>query len=63
MKLNVTARIVVVGAFILFASLSVLAQGLPPGVTPGMLNELKSMTPAQQQALAKQYGITLPRAV
>ena len=60
MKLNVTARIVVVGAFILFASLSVLAQGLPPGVTPGMLNELKSMTPAQQQALAKQYGITLP---
>ena len=60
MKLNVTARAVVVGAFIFFASQSVLAQGLPPGVTPGMLNELKSMTPAQQQALAKQYGITLP---
>lgn len=37
-----------------------VAQVPPPGVTPAMLNQVKSMSPAQQQALAKQYGITLP---
>ena len=60
MKLSVTARVVIFGVFASLVSLSVLGQGLPPGVTPGMVDQLKSMSPAQQQALAKQYGITLP---
>jgi polysaccharide export outer membrane protein len=53
----VCAAIVGIG-FALF-SFSVLGQGLPPGLTPGMLNQLKAMPPAQQQALARQYGISL----
>ena len=57
MKLSVTARVLVFGVFASFVSVSVLGQGLPPGVTPGMVDQLKSMSPAQQQALAKQYGI------
>ena len=60
MKLSVTARAFIFGVFTSLVSLSVLGQGLPPGVTPGMVDQLKSMSPAQQQALAKQYGITLP---
>ena len=60
MKLSVTARVVVFGVFVSLFSVSVLGQGLPPGVTPGMVDQLKSMSPTQQQALAKQYGITLP---
>jgi polysaccharide export outer membrane protein len=60
MKLSVTARALIFGVFASLASLSVLGQGLPPGVTPGMVEQLKSMSPAQQQALARQYGITLP---
>ncbi len=60
MKLRVIARVVISGAFASLVSLSVLGQGLPPGVTPGMVDQLKSMSPAQQQALAKQYGIQLP---
>ena len=60
MKLSVTARALIFGVFASLASLSVMGQGLPPGVTPGMLDQLKSMSPAQQQALARQYGITLP---
>ncbi len=60
MKLSVIARVVISGVFASLVSVSVLGQGLPPGVTPGMVDQLKSMSPAQQQALAKQYGITLP---
>ena len=60
MKLSVTARALIFGVFASLVSLSVLGQGLPPGVTPGMVDQLKSMSPAQQQALAKQYGIQLP---
>ena len=60
MKLSVTARVIVFGVFASLVSLSVLGQGLPPGVTPGMVDQLTSMSPAQQQALARQYGITLP---
>ncbi|MDA9920390.1 polysaccharide export protein, partial [bacterium] len=44
----------------LVATTTTLAQALPPGVSPAMLSQLKSMSPAQQQALAKQYGIALP---
>ena len=60
MKLSVTARALIFGVFASLASVSVLGQGLPPGVTPGMVDQLKSMSPAQQQALARQYGIGLP---
>ena len=60
MSLSNRARVAIVGLVSALLSVSVLGQGLPPGVTPGMLNQLKSMSPAQQQALARQYGISLP---
>ena len=60
MKLSVTARAVVIGVFVSLVGLPTLGQGLPPGITPGMVDQLKSMSPAQQQALAKQYGIAFP---
>lgn len=41
-------------------STGVVGQSLPVGVSPQMLNALKDMPPAQQAALARQYGITLP---
>ena len=44
----------------LVATTTSLGQALPPGVSPAMLSQLKSMSPAQQQALARQYGITFP---
>lgn len=46
-------------ALLLFSS-ALFAQGLPAGVTPQMVQQVQSMSPAQQQALAKQYGIDLP---
>ena len=39
-----------------------LAQSLPPGVTPSMVQQFQNMSPSQQQALAKQYGVTVPDA-
>jgi polysaccharide export outer membrane protein len=60
MSLSNRARAAIVGVVFVLSSFSVLGQGLPPGVTPGMLDQLKSMSPAQQQALARQYGISLP---
>ena len=42
---------------------SLLAQGLPAGVTPQMMQQVQSMSPAQQQALAKQYGVQLPTTI
>ena len=39
---------------------TVVAQALPAGVTPQMAQQFQSMSPAQQQALAQQYGVTLP---
>ncbi|MDG0980510.1 MAG: SLBB domain-containing protein, partial [Halieaceae bacterium] len=39
---------------------SAWGQALPPNVTPQMIQAVKDMPLAQQQALAKQYGITLP---
>ena len=63
MSLSNCARVVIVGVFSALASLSALGQGLPPGVTPGMLDQLRTMSPAQQQALARQYGISLPDMV
>ena len=60
MTLGGNARALLFGVSLSLASLSSLGQGLPGGVTSEMVDELKSMTPAQQQALAKQYGFTLP---
>ena len=60
MSLSNRARGAVLGVGVALLSLSAVGQSLPPGVTPGMLSQLKSMSPAQQQALARQYGINLP---
>ena len=60
MKLGVTAQVVIFGVFSSLVSLLALGQGLPPGVTPEMVDQVKSMPPTQQEALAKQYGIQLP---
>ena len=40
-----------------------MAQSLPAGVTPQMAQQFQSMSPAQQQALAQQYGVALPGSV
>jgi polysaccharide export outer membrane protein len=37
-----------------------LAQPLPAGITPQMIDQFKSMPRSQQEALARQYGISLP---
>ena len=44
----------------LFYASALFAQALPAGVTPQMAQQFQNMSPAQQQALAKQYGIELP---
>ena len=46
-------------AYFNFAFTQVLAQGLPAGVTPSMIEQVKKMSPAQQRALAKQYGVNV----
>ena len=62
MKLSVVARSCVLGVFTSLVSLSALGQSLPAGVTPSMVQQVQNMTPAQQLALAKQYGINLPQS-
>ena len=62
MNFGVTARAVFAGALAAQISVSSSGQGLPPGITPSMVQEVQSMTPAQQQALAKQYGLSLPQS-
>ena len=59
MSLSNLARAVIVGVVFVLSSFSVFGQGLPPGVKPEMLDQLRSMPAAQQQALARQYGIPL----
>lgn len=44
-------------------SASALAQGLPSGISPSMIETLKRMPAEQQKALAEQYGIDLPQSV
>ena len=39
---------------------TVVAQALPAGVTPQMVQQIQNMSPAQQQGLAQQYGVNLP---
>ena len=60
MRLSVMGRAFVTGIFSSLVSLSALSQGLPLGVSPAMVDQLKSMSPAQQRALADKYGIALP---
>ena len=47
-------------ALTVFYASALFAQALPAGVTPQMAQQFQNMSPAQQQALAKQYGIELP---
>lgn len=61
MNAGCTARAIVLGVFASLVSLSALSQSLPAGITPSMVQQVQNMTPAQQQALAKQYGINLPQ--
>ena len=42
-----------------YSSIS-LGQSLPAGVTAQMAQQFQNMSPAQQRALAEQYGIDLP---
>ena len=44
----------------LFYASALYAQALPAGITPQMAQQFQNMSPAQQQALAQQYGVTLP---
>lgn len=55
MKLGVTIR-GVFGVFLSFLTLSVHGQSL----SPEMIGRLNSMSPAQQQSLARQYGVSVP---
>ena len=61
MNLSSSARAAIVGLISALLSVSASSQGLPAGVTPQMVQQVQNMTPAQQQALAKQYGINLPQ--
>ena len=47
-------------ALTLFYAAALFAQALPAGVTPQMVQQFQNMSPAQQQALAQQYGVTMP---
>lgn len=52
-------RIFIASLFLVLA-LPAFGQALPPGVTPQMIQQVQSMSPAQQQALAKQFGVQIP---
>lgn len=60
MSLSVRARVLLVVILGSLFTVSASGQSLPAGVTPAMVQQVQSMTPAQQQALASQYGINLP---
>lgn len=51
-----------VGVVIFSSSEISFGQSLPPGVSQGMLDQLKAMPSAQRQALASKYGISLEGA-
>ena len=59
-EFNSNLLVVFLATFICLFCSQVTAQGLPAGVTPEMVREIQNLSPAQQQALAQQYGIRLP---
>lgn len=60
-KFEAIVRFCTVCVTVFYSSTS-FAQALPAGVTPQMAQQFQNMSPAQQQALAQQYGVTLPGA-
>lgn len=62
MKRRLMAQTIFIGVISTAIGVAAAGQSLPPGVTPAMLSQVQNMTPSQQQALAKQYGINLPEA-
>ena len=58
-KFEAFVRLCVVCLTVFFTS-ALFGQALPAGVTPQMAQQFQNMSPAQQQALAQQYGVTLP---
>lgn len=52
-------KVVSLLALVVFFAFTASAQNLPSGVSPALIAQLKSMPPAQQRTLAKQYGIDL----
>ena len=63
MKFRMNATVCcAVGLMVTISASAALSQVLPQGVTTSMLQQARSMSPAQQQALAKQYGISLSQA-
>lgn len=55
-------RSCVVALGLAFASLSAFAVTPSPAISPAMIAQFKNLSPAEQQRLAKQYGIELPKA-
>ena len=50
-------------SIILFAGLLACSSSIAaPAIPQDLVNQLKAMSPAEQQALAKQYGMTMPTA-
>ena len=45
---------------LLLSAWPAFGQTLPPGISPEIIEEFQNLPPSQQQALARQYGITLP---
>ena len=61
MNTSIFSKAVSVGFLSALMSLSAIGQGLPAGVTQEMIEQVKSMPPEQQKALAQQYGVPLPQ--
>lgn len=51
---------VILAVCIITLPLNTFAQSMPPGIPPSVLAQLQAMSPAQQKALAEQYGFSLP---
>ena len=45
---------------LLFFAAPVFSQTMPAGVNPDLIDEFSKLPVAQQQALARQYGIEIP---
>ena len=55
-----TAKALCPGFFALMSGLVAQAEAAVPDIPPAMLAQLKNMSPSEQAALARQYGIELP---